>query len=469
MLTRRFALAALFAPTFALTQATAPNGAAPSRAVLVARIDSLAKDFVSGVPSPSVAVAVVRGRDTLMMNGFGFADIDAKRPATATTVYRIGSLTKQFTAAGIMRLVERGKLSLDDDLSKYVPSFPLQGHHVTIRHLLTHTSGIHNYTAVKAWSSTWGSDLTTDSIVGFVKHEKFDFDPGAAWSYSNTGYVLLGMVIERVSGKPYATFVNDELFKPLELTQTSYCPSRTTDPTFASGYARRDSAFGPAPYLSLTHPHAAGALCSTVKDFVVWQRALSGGKVVSPASYTLMTTPATLNDGKPTTYGFGLSTAMVGTHRAITHSGGIHGFTTSALYFPDDSLNIVVFDNSGEANPGTLSLNIARVLFGMPVVPRPRPPVAQPLPVDRRDKFVGMYVLSVPGRDSLVFNVRAQGDGLVADVAGQGVTPLIYVGNDTFGIGADPGARLTFVVEGDRATKLRLLQGGGTIEGPRRP
>jgi D-alanyl-D-alanine carboxypeptidase len=467
-MTPRLSVLAVLIAAPALAQPT-PQGSASSRAVLVARIDSLADDFVRGFPSPSVAVAVVRGSDTLVMKGFGFADIESKRPATPNTIYRIGSLTKQFTSAGIMRLVERGKLSLDDDLSKYVPNFPLQGHHVTIRHLLTHTSGIHNYTAMPGWQPTWGSDLTTDSIVGFVKKEKFDFEPGDKYNYSNTGYVLLGMVIEKVSGKTYAKFVEDELFKPLKLTHTSYCPSRTTDPAFASGYARKDSTFVAAPYLSLTHPHAAGALCSSVSDFVRWQRALTGGQVVSPASFTLMTTPAKLNDGKTSNYGFGLSTGMMGTHRSITHSGGIHGFTTFASYFPDDSLNIVVFDNSGEVNPGPFAANIARVLFGMPTVARPRPPAAQPLPADRRDKFVGTYAIGVPGRDSLVFDIRVQGEGLIADVKGQGITPLIYIGNDTFGAAADPTIRLSFVVEGDRATKLRLVQGGQTMEGPRRP
>jgi CubicO group peptidase (beta-lactamase class C family) len=465
---RHSLLVALLAATPALAQPTPQGSTASSRAALIARIDSLANDFVREVPSPSVAIAVVRGSDTLVMKGYGFADVDAKRPATATTIYRIGSLTKQFTSAGIMRLVERGKVSLDDDLSKYVPSFPLQGHHVTIRHLLTHTSGVHNYTSMKTWQPTWAIDLTPDSIVGFVKQEKFDFAPGDAYSYSNTGYVLLGMVIEKVSGKPYAQFVEEELFKPLKLTQTSYCPSRPTDPAFAAGYARRDSAFVAAPYLSLTHPHAAGALCSSVSDFVRWQRALAGGKVVSPASYTLMTTPAVLNNGKSTNYGFGLTAGMVGTHRVVTHSGGINGFTTSGLYFPDDTLNVVVFDNSGEVNPGNLSSNIARVLFGMPLVQRPRPVAAQPLPASRRDAFVGTYVV-LSGRDSAVFNVRAQGEGLVAEIVGQGTSPMIYAGNDTFGLVVDPTIRLVFVVEGDRATKLRFARGGTTMEGPRRP
>jgi CubicO group peptidase (beta-lactamase class C family) len=468
MSARRLLLAAFASPLF-VTCLDAQAAAPPSRAQLIARIDSLAADFIKGAPAPSVAVAVVKGNDTIVMKGYGYADIEANRSATPTTVYRIGSLTKQFTSAGIMRLVERGKLSLDDDLSKYVPRFPLQGHKVTIRHLLTHTSGIHNYTAKPEWRSTWESDLTPDSIVGFVKGDRFDFNPGDAWSYSNTGYVLLGMVIEKVSGKSYATFEQDEFFKPLKLTQTSYCPSRPTDPAFASGYARRSSGFGPAQYLSLTHPHAAGALCSTVKDFLVWQRALANGKVVSPASYTLMTTPAKLNDGKPTTYGFGLGSASLGSHRTVTHTGGINGFATVAHYFPDDTLSIIAFANTGEASPGPLAMNIARVFFGMPTVARPQPPVAQPLPADRRDKFVGKYVLTLPSRDSLVLDIRVDGDALVADVAGQGISRLVYVGNDTFGVGFDPTARLTFVVEGDRATKLRLVQGGQTLEGPRRP
>jgi CubicO group peptidase (beta-lactamase class C family) len=453
----------------ALAPVAAQTPPTPSRAELVSQIDSLANDFLKSAPAPSVAVAVVKGSDTIFMKAFGLANIDAKRPATATTIYEIGSLTKQFTAAGIMKLVEAGKVSLDDEITKYVPSLSTHGQRVTIRHLLTHTSGVHSYTSTPAWRSTWASDLTPDSIVGFVKRDTLDFAPGARSSYSNTGYVLLGMVIEKISGKPYATFVKDEFFTPLKLTQTSYCPSRTTDPRFASGYSRKSNQIVPAEYLSLTHPHAAGALCSTVKDFVAWQRALAGGKVVTTASYTQMTTPSTLNDGRATNYGFGLSSVMLSGHRNITHTGGINGFTTVAHYFPDDTLSIVVFDNTDHVSPGPLATNIARVFYGLPTVARPQPPAPQPLAAQRRDMFVGTYLLTVARRDSIVFDIKAQGEGLVAEVTGQGTIPLVYIGNDTFGVASEPSIRLTFIVEGDRATRLRFTQGGQTSEGPRRP
>ena len=460
---------AVLLPVLASARAHGQQAARPSRAELITRIDSLANDYLRTAPAPSVAVAVVKGSDTIVMKAYGFANIEAKRPATATTVYEIGSLTKQFTAAGIMKLVEAGKLSLDDEITKYVPTYPTPGgHRITIRHLLTHTSGVHNYTSVAAWRSTWNSDITTDSIVGFVRRDSLDFAPGTRYSYSNTGYVLLGMVIEKISGKSYAKFVQDEFFTPLKLTQSSYCPSKTTDPSFAAGYTRSGSQLVPATFLNLTHPHAAGALCSTVKDFVAWQRALASGKVVSPASYTQMTTPNTLNDGRATNYGFGLNSTMLSGHRNITHTGGINGFTTVAHYFPEDTLNVVAFDNTDHVSPGALASNIARAFYGLPMVSR-QPAAAQPLPADRRDKFVGTYVLTQANRDSLVFKISVRGEGLVADIVGQSVVPLIYSGNDTFGIAADPSVRLTFIVEGDRATRLRLVQGGETIEGPRRP
>lgn len=319
-----------------------------------------------------MAVAVVKGSDTIVMRGYGFADLATKPPAGPRTVYEIGSITKQFTAAAIMRLAEQGKLSLDDDASKYL-SFPLQGHHVTIRQLLNHTSGIHSYTSKAEWRPHWGEDLSPDSIVGFVARDTFDFAPGAKWSYNNTGYVLLGMIVERASGTPYAQYLAEQFFRPLGLTQTSYCPAqRDRDTSFALGYSARDGQLVPTTYLSMTQPFSAGALCSSVASYLVWQRALHGGRVVSPASYALMTTPDTLNDGKRLTYGFGLSTAKLGDHRMITHGGGINGYTTSQIYFPDDSLSVIAFTNTDAAGPDFTAMNIARAVLGLPLVSRQR-------------------------------------------------------------------------------------------------
>lgn len=343
---------------------------ANNHADVTARIDSLVNAYLSSGPTASAAVAVVRGRDTIMMRGYGYADVSTHRLAGPTTVYEIGSITKQFTSSAIMRLVEQHKINLDDDMSKYLPDFPLQGHHVTIRELLNHTSGIHSYTSKPDWRPHWAEDLSPDSVVGFVKRDTFDFAPGTAWRYNNTGYMLLGMIVERVTGEPYARYLDEQFFKPLGLKQTRYCPNHPTDTSFAIGYSPRAGQLVPSEYLSLTHPFAAGALCSTVRDFLVWQRALNNGRVVSAESYRLMTTPDTLTNGKRLDYGFGLQVAQIGTHRAIVHGGGINGFTTMQIWVPDEILSVIVFTNTDGQAPNRLANNIARLVLGMPLVAR---------------------------------------------------------------------------------------------------
>jgi CubicO group peptidase (beta-lactamase class C family) len=255
-------------------------------------------------------------------------------------------------------------LKLDDDIGHYLPRFPLQGHHVTIRNLLNHTSGIRNYTATPAWRPHWADDLPPDSIPGFVANDKFDFEPGTREAYSNTGYHLLGLIIEKVTGMPYASYVQQQFFTPLGLTQTRYCESHATDPRMAKGYSVKDGALAPAAYLSMTIPYSAGALCSTTGDFIAWERAFHAGRVVSAASYREMTTPPTLPGGAQTNYGFGLAMGTLAGHRAITHSGGIPGFSTVQLYLPDDSIQVVVFTNSDELGPEPVAYDLARVVIG---------------------------------------------------------------------------------------------------------
>lgn len=365
-MTTRLVAAALVAAAFSPVAAQQTD-----RAALIARIDSLAADHLAQGPAASIAVAVVRGTDTLVMRGYGLADVETKRPAGPRTIYEIGSITKQFTAAAIMRLVEQGKLSLDDDASKYLPSVPLHGNRVTIRQLLNHTSGIRSYTGKPEWRPHWGEDLSPDSVVGFVARDTFDFAPGARWSYNNTGYVLLGMIIERAAGMPYARYLDEQFIRPLGLTQTSYCPSRGRDTSFATGYSARDGQLVPAAYLSMTHPFSAGALCSSVASYLAWQRALHGGRVLGARSYELMTSPDTLNNGTRLVYGFGLSTGKIGEHPLITHGGGINGYTTAQVYFPAESLSVIAFTNTDSASPDFTAMNIARAVLGVPLVARP--------------------------------------------------------------------------------------------------
>jgi CubicO group peptidase (beta-lactamase class C family) len=432
------------------------------------RADSLVYLYLAETKAPSAAFAVIRGKDTLAYGAHGLANIDAWRAPTAATVYEIGSLTKQFTSAAIMKLAEQGKLRLDDDLSKYVPQFPLQGKKVTIRHLLNHTSGIHSYTSSPAWRSTWSEPLSPDAIVKFVAADTYDFAPGSAYRYNNTGYVLLGMVIEKVTGKKYATYLEEQFFQPLGLRSTSYCPTKTSDPGFALGYSRGPNGPVRAPFLDLSHPFSAGALCSTVGDFVKWQRALDGGKVVSPASYALMSTADTLNDGSRINYGFGLIPGDVNGHKAVSHTGGIHGFSTVAHYVYDDDLSVVVFTNYDGGGPSALAQNLLRIAYGVAPVGRGSA-TAVPLSQAERDAILGTYSLQLPGGQALALRFFVDGPRTMAQAQGQGANELRYLGNYQFGVDFDPALRFTFTVEGGKASKVTLLQGGAKVEGVRVP
>ena len=312
-----------------------------------------------------------------------------------------------------------------------------------------------------------------DAIVNFVAADTFDFAPGTAYRYNNTGYVLLGMVIEKASGQKYASYLDAQFFKPLGLRSTSYCPSKTTNPSFALGYSKAPNGTMRAQFMDLSHPFAAGALCSTVGDFAKWQRALDGGKVVSPASYALMSTADTLVSGKKINYGFGLVPGVFNGHKTISHTGGIPGFASAATYVPDDSLSIVVFTNFDAESPQALVQNLLRVAYGEAPVAR-TPAAAQAAtapslaPADR-DAIVGNYTLQLPGGQALPIKFFLDGARLMAQAQGQDANEMRYLGNYQFGVAFDPALRFTFAMDGGKATKVTLLQGGATIEGPRVP
>jgi CubicO group peptidase (beta-lactamase class C family) len=471
----RSARLAALAIAVGLSPGLSPLGAQRStitRDVFRLRADSLIFTYLAESHAPGASFAVIRGNDTLAFGGYGLANVELGRAPTAATIYEIGSNTKQFTSAAIMRLVEQGRVKLDDDLSKYVPQFPLQGKHVSIRQLLTHTSGIHDYTSSPEWQKTWNAPLSPDAIIKLVAADTFDFAPGTAYRYDNTGYVLLGMVIEKATGQKYADYLDAQFFKPLGLRQTSYCPSKTSDPAFALGYTKGPNGTVRAQFLDLSHPFAAGALCSTVGDFVRWQRALASGKVVTPASYLLMSTADTLNNGRKINYGFGLVPGVFDGHKTVSHTGGIPGFATAAAYVADDSLSIVVFTNYDRESPQRLVQNLLRVAYGeTPLAPRAAPTqaAAPALSPADRDAVVGSYVLQLPNGQPLPIKFFADGSRLMAQAQGQGANELHYLGNYAFGAAFDPALRFTFTVDGGRATKVTLLQGGATIEGPRTP
>jgi CubicO group peptidase (beta-lactamase class C family) len=312
---------------------------------------------------PGAAVAIERGGEVIHSAGYGLANIEWSIAITPTTVFRIGSITKQFTAAAIMRLAEGGKLSIDDPIEAYLPDYPVAGRRITLRHLLTHTSGIKNYTALTNFDFG-GRGLRPAALIGVFKDLPPDFEPGERANYSNSGYALLGAVIEAVSGQAYQDHLAEQFFAPLGLGQTYYLHDRPIVPQRASGYSQGAETRNAAP-MAMNNAYAAGALGSTVLDLLRWQSALRGGRVVSPESYAAMTTAARLNDGSATLFGLGLRSLNYRGRRVVEHAGGINGFLAELAYWPEADLTIAVLSNS-EAFPVEQALySLARRALGL--------------------------------------------------------------------------------------------------------
>ena len=438
----------------------------PSRAAAWKLVDSLATAFVAGQESPSVAVAALRGSDTIAFGAWGLADIENAVPATPRSVYRVGSVTKQFTSAAVMQLVEQGKVKLDESVGSYLPGLPAAWRAVTVRQLLNHTSGIPSYTDLGAsWARRWGEEMTPDTLVALTANKPVDFAPGTSWKYDNTGYVVLGMLIERTTGRPWATDLAERFFKPLGLADTRNCLTQPLVPHRAAGYQRAGGGWENATYLAMTQPYSAGALCSTIGDLTNWNRALHAGKVVSAESYRLMTTPSGPAATAALKYGFGLARDTIGRYAVITHGGGIHGFITANTWVPELQLSVTVLTNSGSARADELLKQVVRAATGMPIV---HAPATVELTAAQRARYAGTYALALPGgaRDFTVFERDGQ---LLAQLAGQGANPMRFLGNDTWGMSFDPQLRIVFEMSGEHAERMTLRQGGGVFEGTRKP
>jgi CubicO group peptidase (beta-lactamase class C family) len=294
---------------------------------------------------PGAAVAIRQGGEVVHSAGYGLANIEWRIPIDAETVFRIGSITKQFTAAAILRLAAEGKLSVDDPLERHLPDYPVGERPITLRHLLIHTSGIKSITAMPVFAEVMRRDLTLAENIALFKEAPRDFAPGERFLYNNSGYILLGAVIEAASGKSYEAFLREAFFDPLGLARTFYLHNDPIIAKRASGYTLAPDLKNAAP-ISMTLPHGAGALGSTAEDLLAWELALRTGRVVSATDYQTMTTPGRLNDGATIPYGFGLGRISYRGHASIGHGGGINGFLSSLVHWPDDDLTIAIASNS---------------------------------------------------------------------------------------------------------------------------
>jgi len=374
------------------------------------------KAFLADTYSPDrpvASVVIMEKGEIIHQAGYGLANVELGVPITHDTVFRIGSVTKQFTAAGIMLLQQRGLLSTSDQIEKYLPDYPTHGHVITIDNLLTHTSGIMSYTNLPGYMNTEiRDDLTTEELIDVFDNLPMEFAPGNKWNYNNSGYVLLGAIIEAVSGQSYEDFIAEQIAGPLGLESTLYGGPKLI-PNRASGYDTDDDGnVVNADFLSMTQPHAAGSLLSTTGDLVDWHKALTGGEFIHDDSYEKMTTSFELNDGELYPYGYGLAIGTMRGRRSISHGGGIHGFSCYTMWLPDEDIYVAVLSNGAANGPGpTMVASLAAaMLIGDPYPER----TAIELREDDLQGLIGKYV----GEDFPPIEISLKDGELVMDFGG---------------------------------------------------
>lgn len=319
--------------------------------------------------APGATVIVTRDGQPVFRKAYGQADVDKKVPMQPDMQLRLGSITKQFTAVAILMLAEQGKLSLQDDVTRFLPDYPTQGQRITIEQMLHHTAGLRNYTAMPGFWSNADQEQSVAQFIDFFKDEPLDFAPGERWSYSNSGYFLLGAIIEKVSGQRYADFIAQHIFEPLGMRDTAYEGQERNAKRHIEGYrAGFFSGYAPAFKFSVTLPYAAGALVSTVDDLARWNDAVVSGRLLKAASWQQAFTPCTLPKQAKCTYGYGWFVGHLRGHRMISHGGDIPGFNGQALRLPDDKLFVAVLGNGNRdvIDTDRVAYTAAAIAIGKP-------------------------------------------------------------------------------------------------------
>jgi D-alanyl-D-alanine carboxypeptidase len=432
------------------TAATAPKLAAHDALEPVA--DRIVDSLITDGDAAAVTIGIARKTGEMFVKSYGLADLPHKVPANRDTVYRIGSLTKQFTAAAILQLAEAGKLTLDDDVLLYA-KLNTGGRIVTIRSLLTDTSGVPSYTDTADFVQWARSPHTPEDIVDHGTKLLWEFEPGTHFHESDTGYVLLGMVIEKVSGQHYADYLRDHVFAPAHMTNTRYCDD-VKSPERAFGYTEKDDALVDADPLDLSTPFSARGLCSTVPDLLAWTQALAAGKVIGPASVALMTAPVAAAGNH-----FAMATVIddLGKHRELWHGGSLFGFESQLLRFPDDGLTIAVLANTETDVAVQVGHELAVAALGI-AAPSLVPSAAELAAIAGTYEFpVGRTVVAV---DRLHLTLK---------LANAPAARLSFYGGDTFVLPQARPVTLTFHHDpaGNRITSVTVEQGNQRFDAMR--
>jgi CubicO group peptidase (beta-lactamase class C family) len=421
----------------------------------VSRMEQVVQSYVSNRSFMGTVLAA-RGNEVLLSKGYGFANLEWNIPNSPTTKFRLGSITKQFTAAAILLLEERGKLTTGDPVKKYLPDAPAAWDKVTIYHLLTHTSGIPSFTGFPDYRSLEPFAATPEQLVARFRDKPLEFQPGEKWNYSNSGYVLLGYLLEKVSGESYEKFVQENLFGPLGMKDSGYDSTAKVIERRAAGYESGKGGPVNAGFIHMSIPFSAGALYSTTEDLLRWEQGLFGGKLLSAVSLAKMTTPFK-ND-----YACGVAVHTANGRKSIDHGGSIEGFNTFLAYYPDDKLTVVALANfSGDAAE-QITQRLARIAHGEAVeVPAVRKEITVAPKI--LQQYVGVYSLA----PQIDMKVMLEGGQLITQVSGQGKVPL-FAESETKFFPKVVEAEIEFGRDEKGAVSYLVLhQGGRDMKAPR--
>jgi len=399
-------------------------------------------------------VLVTQKGKIIYRKAFGFANREWNIRNTIESKFRIGSITKQFTAAAILLLADNGKLSVDDKLSKYFPDFP-KGDSVTIHMLLNHTSGIKDYATLPNFHSLQPISVSKDSVVALFKNQPYNFRPGTQWSYCNSGYFLLGLIIEKVSGQDYGSFLLQNIIGKAGLHHTAVDKTDTILVNRAMGYTKTPAGWRNANFASMELPYSAGSIFSTVDDMYQWNKALFGNKVISAAMFSKMTTPY-LNY-----YGYGLYIDSLLGRKSIRHNGGIAGFFNHGVYFPDEDVYIIVLSNNGSESRNIANA-LSAIVFGTAVI---SPYTHKEIKIDSRelDKYVGKYITTdISGNINI--ELIKKGDKLFRK-AGMSEVEIFPESNTKFFFGPRTDTQINFIVDANSTVvRTELIRNGFVSE-----
>ena len=373
------------------------------------QIDAL---FSEAYPAdqPGVTVLIAKDDQVIYRKAFGLANVELNIPMKPENVMELASITKQFTGVAILMLKEQGKLSLQDPLSKYIADYP-KGHEITIHHLLNHTSGIKSYTNVPEFITMARTDMTPMEIIEKFKDLPMDFEPGERYAYNNSGYILLGYIIEKASGVRYEDFIQNNIFDKLGMKNSYYGSKSRLISNRAAGYQNSQTGLQNADYLSMSLPYAAGSLMSTVDDMFLWHKAIHHNTLISEKSKQLAFTNYTLNNGKTINYGYGWGIDVLADFHTIEHTGGIFGYATSGIYVPEKNIYAIALSNIDDGSgPEVLNLKAVAIVLGKPLIDKPAVALSQ----EKLQKWTGAYqfedvVRFITLKDGTLYSTREGG------------------------------------------------------------